>query len=80
MTGGKFELITVKQKLTCHFILIRHLSGQLLHGDVIERTHDDDGPFEISCRHKRLRIIKGVFFVAEILSFGRPPSLSRTLS
>lgn len=42
--------------LTCHFIFIGHLSGQLLHGDVIKRAHNDDRPFEISCKNKEFRI------------------------
>lgn len=39
-----------RKKPTCHFIFIRHLSGQLLHGNIIKRTQDDNGPFEISCK------------------------------
>lgn len=67
--GGGVESLKGCKKLTRHFVLIRHLPGQLLHGDVVERTHDDDGPFEIGCRHKRLSFIKGMFFsVAEILA------------
>lgn len=59
----RFELMEVEQKLTCHFILVGHLSGQFLHGDVIERAHDDDGPLEISCRRARLRVIRGLFLL-----------------
>lgn len=44
--------------LTCHFIFIRHLSGQLLHGDVIKRAHNDDGPFEISCKTRNSGLLK----------------------
>lgn len=35
-------------KLTCHLIFIRHLMGQLLHGDVIQGSQDDNWSFEIS--------------------------------
>lgn len=73
----RFELIEGEQKLTCHFILVWHLSGQFLHGDVIERTHDDDGPLEISCR---VEGYERAVFLAEIMRFRNPPSLSRTLS
>lgn len=57
----RVELIEAEQKLTCRFVLVGHLSGQFLHGDVIERTHDDDGPLEISCRRARLRVMGGLF-------------------
>lgn len=59
----RFELTEGEQKLTCRFILVGHLSGQFLHGDVIERTHDDDGPLEISCRRARLRVMRGLFML-----------------
>lgn len=56
-----FELIEGEQKLTCRFIVVGQLSGQFLHGDVVEGTHDDDGPLEISCRRARLRVRRGLF-------------------
>lgn len=59
--GWNLSSLQGSKKLTRHFVLIRHLPGQLLHGDVVERTHDDDGPFETGCRHKRLTFIEGMF-------------------
>lgn len=74
---------------TCHFIFIRHLSGQLLHGNIIKWTQDDNWSFEISCRNS-LAVLKLVQLVTEfghdcndiICVWGRKnePSLSSTLS
>lgn len=44
----KTFLMLALPQLTSHFIFIRHLSGQLLHGDIIKRTHDDNRSLEIS--------------------------------
>lgn len=71
---------------TCCFIFIRHLSGQLLHGDIIERAHNDDGSFEISCwKTKRnqeywtwIQVCQSWEAKGEWLE--NKPSLSKTLS
>lgn len=40
---------------TCDFKFIRLFSSQLLIGDVIQRTQNDNGPLEIGCKWSNIQ-------------------------